>query len=198
MEPRQRDLAALGPHSRASVTAGPVLVAIVGGTILTVGPQGTIEKGTVLIRDGKIAAVGRDVAVPAGATVIDASGRYVMPGIIDCHSHTAIEGNVNEGTDSVTAEVRIADVIDDKDVNIYRQLAGGVTAANVLHGSANAIGGQNAVIKMRWGKGPQELLIGKKAGANEYYARCKSQEAIFTVPDFTVTDLKVKPDELKK
>ncbi|HEY3119517.1 MAG TPA: amidohydrolase [Vicinamibacteria bacterium] len=133
--------------------------AIVGGTVLTVGPQGVIEKGTVLIRDGKVAAVGANVAVPPGATVIDATGRYVMPGIIDCHSHTAIEGNVNEGTESVTAEVRIADVIDDKDVNIYRELAGGVTAANVLHGSANSIGGQNAVIKMRWGKGPQELLF---------------------------------------
>jgi imidazolonepropionase-like amidohydrolase len=139
--------------------ATPADVAIVGGTVLTIGPQGTIEKGTVLIRDGKIAAVGASVAVPPGATVIDASGRYVMPGIIDCHSHTAVEGNVNEGSESVTAEVRIADVLDDKDVNIYRELAGGVTSANVLHGSANSIGGQNAVIKMRWGKGPQELLF---------------------------------------
>jgi imidazolonepropionase-like amidohydrolase len=138
---------------------GPVLVAIVGGTILTVGTQGTIEKGTVLIRDGKIAAVGRDVTVPAGATVIDAAGRYVMPGIIDCHSHTAVEENVNECSDSVTAEVRIADVIDQHDVNIYRQLGGGVTTVNVLHGSCNTIGGQNAVVKMRWGKPPEDLLF---------------------------------------
>src|SRR5207249_11070864 len=107
-----------GIHSRASVTTGPVLVAIMGGTILTAGPQGTIEKGTVLIRDGKIAAVSRDFLVPTGATVIDATGRYLMPGIIDCHSHTAIEENVNECSDSVTAEVRIADVIDHRDVNI--------------------------------------------------------------------------------
>jgi imidazolonepropionase-like amidohydrolase len=155
----ERGIAALGPHSRASVTTGPILVAIVGGTILTVGPQGTIEKGTVLIRDGKIAAVGRDVEVPAGATVIDASGRYVMPGIIDCHSHTAIEGSVNECSDSVTAEVRIADVIDQHDVNIYRQLGGGVTTINVLHGSCNTIGGQNAVLKLRWGKPPEELVF---------------------------------------
>ena len=138
---------------------GPVLVAIMGGTILTAGPQGTIEKGTVLIRDGKIAAVGSDFLVPAGATVIDATGRYVMPGIIDCHSHTAIEENVNECSDSVTAEVRIADVIDHRDVNIYRELAGGVTTLNVLHGSCNTIGGQNAVIKLRWGKSPEELLF---------------------------------------
>ncbi len=133
--------------------------AIVGGTILTAGPQGTIEKGTVLLRGGKIVAVGRDLTVPAGATVIDAGSRFVMPGIIDTHSHNAVEGNVNEGTLSVTAEVRIADVIDHEDVNIYRQLAGGVTTLNVLHGSANAIGGQNAVIKLRWGKGPDELVF---------------------------------------
>jgi imidazolonepropionase-like amidohydrolase len=137
----------------------PTLVAIMGGTILTVGPQGTIEKGTVLIRDGKIAAVGRDFLVPAGATVIDATGRYVMPGIIDCHSHTAVEEGVNECSDSVTAEVRITDVIDHHDVSIYRQLAGGVTTANVLHGSCNTIGGQNAVIKLRWGKTPEELVF---------------------------------------
>jgi imidazolonepropionase-like amidohydrolase len=138
---------------------GPVLVAIVGGTILTAGPPGTIEKGTVLIRDGRIAAVGRDLQVPAGAAVIDATGRYVVPGIIDCHSHTAIEENVNECSDSVTAEVRISDVIDHRDVNIYRELAGGVTTLNVLHGSCNTIGGQNAVIKLRWGKAPDELLF---------------------------------------
>jgi imidazolonepropionase-like amidohydrolase len=135
------------------------LVAIVGGTILTVGPAGTIEKGTVLIRDGRIAAVGRDVQVPAGATVIDATGRFVMPGIIDAHSHTAVEEGVNECTDSVTAEVRVADVIDHHDPGIYRELAGGVTTINVLHGSCNTIGGQNAVLKLRWGKAPEELVF---------------------------------------
>ena len=134
-------------------------VAITGGTVLTVGPQGVIENGTVLIRDGKIAAVGQDVAVPQGAAVIDARGRYVMPGIIDTHSHTAVEGNVNECTDVITAETRVRDVIDQHDVSIYRQLAGGVTAINVLHGSCNAIGGQNAVLKLRWGKGPDELVF---------------------------------------
>jgi imidazolonepropionase-like amidohydrolase len=139
--------------------SAPILVAIVGGTILTVGPRGTIEKGTVLIRDGKIAAVGRDVQVPAGATVIDATGRFVMPGIIDAHSHTAVEEGVNECTESVTAEVRVADVIDHHDVAIYRELAGGVTTVNVLHGSCNTIGGQNAVLKLRWGKSPEELLF---------------------------------------
>jgi len=134
-------------------------IAITGGTILTIGPAGTIEKGTLLIRDGRVAAVGKDVQVPAGATVIDATGRFVMPGIIDCHSHTAGEGGINEGSDIVTPEVRIRDVIDNNDINIYRQLAGGVTTINVLHGSANSIGGQNAVIKLRWGKSPEEMVF---------------------------------------
>ncbi|HEV7499983.1 MAG TPA: amidohydrolase [Vicinamibacteria bacterium] len=140
-------------------TAQAETIAIRGGTIITVGPQGTIANGTVLVRDGRIAAVGHDVAVPAGARVIDATGRYVIPGIIDAHSHTAIEDGVNECTDAVTAEVRIADVLDQHDVNIYRELAGGVTTANVLHGSCNPIGGQNAVIKLRWGKRPEELIF---------------------------------------
>jgi imidazolonepropionase-like amidohydrolase len=133
--------------------------AIVGGTVLTVGPRGTIAKGTVLVQGGRIASVGPDMGVPPGVRVIDATGRYIMPGIIDTHSHTAIEGNVNECTDSVTAEVRIADVINHRDVNIYRQLAGGVTTINVLHGSCNTIGGQAAVLKLRWGKGPDELFF---------------------------------------
>src|SRR5262249_5157874 len=93
------------------------------------------------------------------STVIDAASRYVMPGIIDTHSHTAIEGNVNECTDSVTAEVRIADVIDQDDVNIYRQLAGGVTNGKERNGSCKAVGGQNAGLERRWGKPPEELVF---------------------------------------
>jgi imidazolonepropionase-like amidohydrolase len=142
---------------RPAATAPDATLAIVGGTLLTVGPLGTIEKGTILIRDGKIVALGKDVAAPAGARIVDAAGRFVMPGIIDCHSHTAVEDNVNECTDAVTAETRIADVLDQNDVAIYRELAGGVTSANVLHGSCNAIGGQNAVIKLRWGRPPAQL-----------------------------------------
>jgi imidazolonepropionase-like amidohydrolase len=152
-------LAVAGLALTTAANAADKPVAIVGGTILTVGPQGTIEKGTVVIRDGRIVAVGRDVAPPAGAAVIDAAGRYVMPGIIDAHSHTAIEEGVNECSDAITAEVRVADVIDHRDVNIQRELAGGVTTVNVLHGSCNAIGGQNAVLKLRWGKGPGELVF---------------------------------------
>ncbi len=125
------------------------LVAITNATILTVS-HGTIPRGTIVIRDGKIAAVGADVAVPAGAQVIDATGRYVMPGIIDEHSHSAAEA-INEFTHNVTAEVRMTDVIRQDMPTIYWQLAGGVTTINVLHGSANVIGGQNAVLKLRWG-----------------------------------------------
>ncbi|MBV8827702.1 MAG: amidohydrolase family protein [Acidobacteriaceae bacterium] len=133
-------------------------------TVLTI-TKGTVQNGSVLVENGKIAAVGKDVSAPADATIVDATGKYVMPGIIDCHSHTAIEGGVNEGTLSDSSMVNIKDVIDPTDVNIYRALAGGLTISNVLHGSANAIGGQTVVIKLRWGKSAQEMLFqGAKPG----------------------------------
>ena len=89
--------------------------------------------------------------------MIDAAGQFVMPGIIDCHSHIAIEGGVNEGSVSVSSIANIAEVVDSDDVDIYRDLAGGVTTANILHGSANAIGGQTIVIKLRWGQPASKL-----------------------------------------
>jgi len=129
---------------------------IKSGTILTV-TQGTIENGDVLIRDGKIAEVGKGLKPPEGAKVIDATGLFVMPGIIDCHSHIAVAGSVNEGSVSVSSMVNIADVLNPEDIDIYRDLAGGVTTANILHGSANPIGGQTLVIKLRWGKPAKDL-----------------------------------------
>ena len=132
------------------------LVAITNATIMTAA-KGTIQKGTIIIRDGKIAAVGADVVIPAGAQVIDGNGRFVTPGIIDAHSHAAAEA-INEGTNSITAEVRMTDVIEHDDISLYRALAGGVTTLNLLHGSANTIGGQNAVLKLRWGL-PVDSLI---------------------------------------
>jgi imidazolonepropionase-like amidohydrolase len=134
------------------------LVAVTNATVHT-ATNGIIERGTVLIRDGKIAAVGANVAVPSGAEVIDGTGKYVIPGIIDSHSHMAIEGGINEGTDNLTPQVRIADEIDPDDIGLWNALAGGVTTIHVLHGSANSIGGQDAVLKLRWGLPPDQLLV---------------------------------------
>jgi len=136
--------------------AATSIIVIQNATVLTVS-HGTIERGSILIRDGKIAEVGPSVKVPKEAMVIDAAGQFVMPGIIDCHSHIAIEGGVNEGSVSVSSIANIAEVLDSDDVDIYRDLAGGVTTANVLHGSANAIGGQTIVIKLRWGQPASKL-----------------------------------------
>src|SRR5271155_5828981 len=139
-----------GADAKSNVTL------IKNATILTI-THGNIEHGSILIRDGKIAEVGADVKAPDGATVIDASGEYILPGIIDCHSHIAVSGNVNEGSLAVTSMVNIGDVLNSEDPAIYYDLAGGVTVANVLHGSANPIGGQTIVIKLRWGKPSSEL-----------------------------------------
>jgi imidazolonepropionase-like amidohydrolase len=131
-------------------------------TVWTCGPQGILEGASVLVKAGRIVAVGRDLDVPPGALIVDATGKHLTPGVIDCHSHIAIAGNVNEAGQAVTAEVRIGDVLDGDGIAIYRELAGGVTTANLLHGSANPIGGQNQVIKLRWGALPEAL---KFAGA---------------------------------
>ncbi|HEX2443814.1 MAG TPA: amidohydrolase family protein [Vicinamibacterales bacterium] len=145
----------LGQPAPARRTAG--VVAIKGATILTV-TKGTIPNGTIVLRDGKIAAVGAAADVPAGAEVVDATGKYVSPGIIDAHSHIAAD-SINEGGTTVSSMTGIEDVLDPTDINIYRDLAGGLTTANVLHGSANPIGGKNAVIKLRWGKTRAEELL---------------------------------------
>lgn len=135
-------------------------------TVWTNGAQGILGKADVCIHQGRILAVGPDLSLlelfPKGKTLvpeIDATGLHLTSGIIDEHSHIAIARGVNEGSQSVTAEVRIGDVTDPEDVNIHRALAGGVTAVQQLHGSANAIGGQSALIKLRWGRGAEELKI---------------------------------------
>ena len=125
--------------------------AITHATVYTVSGE-TLEDATVVVRGGKIKAVGADVEVPAGVEIIDAAGGSLVPGIIDAHSHIAIEGGVNESTLAVTSMVTVDDVIDPDDVAIYRALAGGVTSVNLLHGSSNPIGGGNSVIKLRWGQ----------------------------------------------
>lgn len=149
----------LGAFGTGGRPEQPQWLLVRGATIWTSDKAGTIPSGDLLVHRGVIKAVGRDLAAPEGAMVIDAKGKHVTAGIIDCHSHMATDGGVNESGQAVTAEVRIGDFIDSNDMNIYRQLAGGVTAANVLHGSANPIGGQNQVIKLRWGALDEEMKM---------------------------------------
>ena len=138
--------------------SGASVVVIKDATILTVS-HGTIARGSILIRDGKISEVGQAVDVPDGALVIDAAAQFVMPGIIDPHSHLAQNGGVNEGSLAVTSMTSVEDFIDPTDIDIYRELAGGVTTTATLHGSANPIGGTGAVIKLRWGQDAKGLLF---------------------------------------
>ena len=148
-------VAALVPlFAHAQDNSGVTLIK--NATIITV-THGRIEHGSILVRDGKIAAVGADVQAPADAKVIDGTGLFVMPGIIDCHTHIAVDGDVNEGSISVSSMVNIKDVLNPYDVDIYHELAGGVVVGNVLHGSANPIGGQTIVIKLKYGAPPDEL-----------------------------------------
>jgi imidazolonepropionase-like amidohydrolase len=129
-------------------------------TIWTGEDEGVIQGGELLISNGKIQYVGKQgITAPKGVRVIDAFGKYVTAGIIDEHSHIGISKGVNESGQSVTAEVSIGDVINPDDINIYRQMAGGVTCSQLLHGSANAIGGQSAIIKLKWGYGASDLLL---------------------------------------
>jgi len=131
-------------------------VLIKNATVWTNEQQGKLENTDVLIKAGKIAQIGKDL--PAGnALVIDGTGKHLTPGVIDEHSHIAITRGVNEGTQSVTSEVRIGDVLNPDDINIYRQLSGGVTSSHLLHGSANTIGGQTQLIKLRWGADAEAL-----------------------------------------
>ena len=147
----------LGAWGLSAAPEQPKLVLFQHATIWTCGPQGILEDASVLVEAGQIKAVGKDLAAPEGAVLVDLTGKHLTPGIIDCHSHIATDGGVNESGQAITAEVRIGDFIDCNDTNIYRQLAGGVTSSNILHGSANPIGGQNQVIKLRWGLMPEEM-----------------------------------------
>ncbi len=143
------------PHAIAGDSG---VVAIRGGTILTV-TQGTVEDGTILISDGKIVAVGREVTVPPDADVIDATGRYVMPGIIDGHAHIALDDDINEVTSPVTPHMEMASAVVPDDYAIYQALAGGVTSTKLMHGSANVIGGVSVTVKLRWGRPLSEMII---------------------------------------
>jgi imidazolonepropionase-like amidohydrolase len=136
-------------------------ILIKNATVWTNEKEGILENTDVLIRNGKIAAVGKNLS-DASARVIDGTGKHVTPGIIDEHSHIAA-ASINEGGQSVTSEVRIGDNLNPDDINIYRQLSGGVTTSHILHGSANTIGGQTQLIKLRWGANDEDLKFKNSA-----------------------------------
>lgn len=145
-----------GPYRDDPVTL------IRNATVLTAS-RGTLENTDVLMRDGKIAAVGTGLDAPSDAVVVDATGKFVTPGIFDAHSHMAAL-SINEGTVNISSMVTIEDVLRPEDVGMYRALAGGVTTINILHGSANPIGGGNSVIKLRWGADAADLRVGAHKG----------------------------------
>lgn len=141
-----------GAYGRNGLPEQPRDLLLTNATLWTMAPGGDEpQKGDLWIQRGRIKAVGTDLKPPRNAITIDATGKHITPGIIDAHSHTAISRGINEGAAAISLEVRIGDVVDPTDIALYRQLAGGVTTANLLHGSANAMGGQNQVIKFRWG-----------------------------------------------
>jgi imidazolonepropionase-like amidohydrolase len=141
--------------------ATPAEVLIRNATLWTMAGEGIQPETDLLIRNGRISAIGRGLKAGPGALVVDATGRHVTPGIIDAHSHSATEAlDLNEGVNSISAEVRVRDVLDHRSPQIYQQLAGGVTTIHVLHGSGNSIGGQNVIAKLRWGaERPGDLVF---------------------------------------
>jgi imidazolonepropionase-like amidohydrolase len=139
----------------ARASAPPMLIR--NATVYTV-TKGMLPNTDLLLENGKIARIGQHLTAPAGATIIDATGKSVTPGIVDPHSHSMVDA-VNEGTLSVTSMTRMQDVLNPTDINIYRELAGGVTTINIFHGSANVIGGQSVLVKLKWGRPLSEMVI---------------------------------------
>jgi imidazolonepropionase-like amidohydrolase len=132
-------------------------IALKGGTILTI-TNGTIENGTIVIQGGKITAIGKDVKIPVGIKVIDVTGKFIMPGVIDSHSHIALT-DINEATDPVTPQIWMWEALDPGSDSIQKTLAGGVTTVKTMHGSANVIGGVNVSIKLKYDRSIEELII---------------------------------------
>ena len=139
-------------------------VLIQNATVWTGEEEGNLAETDVLIKEGKIVKIAKDLKAEEGATVVEASTKHLTAGIIDEHAHICISYGVNEATQESSAEVRIGDVINSEDINVYRQLAGGVTMAQLLHGSANPIGGQSAIVKFRWGKLPEQMKFEQAKG----------------------------------
>ena len=141
---------------------------IKNATIWTSEKQGVLTESDLLVRKGKISKIGKNLRAPRGYLEIDGTGKHVTAGIIDEHSHIAISKGVNEGSDAITSEVRIGDVVNPDDINIYRALAGGTTMAQLLHGSANPVGGQAQVIKLRWGKSAEQMKEKRAPGSIKF------------------------------
>ncbi|MBK6266329.1 amidohydrolase family protein [Marivirga sp. S37H4] len=144
-------------HGKATKPTSETIL-IKNATVWTNEADGVLENTDVLLQNGKISQIGKNLSA-SGAKEIDGTGKHLTAGIIDEHSHIAISRGVNEGSEAVTSEVNIEDVVDSEDVNIYRQLSGGVTTSHLLHGSANPIGGRSAIIKLKWGYSPEEMKV---------------------------------------
>ncbi|MCH8271686.1 MAG: amidohydrolase family protein [Candidatus Marinimicrobia bacterium] len=153
----------LGGFGRPNLPKRQKTIFVKNATIWTSGKEGILENADMLIKNGKISKVGKNLKVPKNALIIDGTGKHVTPGLIDEHSHTAMTGGVNEAGQAVTSEVRIGDVLTGDNIALYRELAGGLTMSQELHGSANPIGGQAAVIKIRYGSLPEDLKYSKAA-----------------------------------
>ena len=148
-------VAAAAAVAPAGADGGSILIK--NGTLLTV-TKGVIAKGDILVVDGIIKQVGGEIAAPPGVRVVDAAGRFILPGIIDSHTHIALAGT-NEGSEAITPEADVGAVINADDTSILTALSGGVTMAHTMHGSANPIGGPNVTIKMKWGRPSEELVV---------------------------------------
>lgn len=147
-----------GAYGFSQTPKQPKYILVRNATIWTSGPEGNLENADMLMTQGKITKIEKNLDAPSDALIIEARGKHVTPGLIDAHSHSGLS-SINEGSQAVTAEVRTSDVINSYDISLYRELAGGLTIANQLHGSANPIGGQNSIIKLRWGASPDALLV---------------------------------------
>jgi imidazolonepropionase-like amidohydrolase len=158
---RDLELADIRPfmeYGRESIPEQPRNVMIRNATIWTMGAEGVLENADMLVTEGRVAEVGHNLRAPRRTVEIDAEGRHVTPGMIDAHLHSGVDG-VNEIGNAIVPEVRLGDVLNINNIWMYRQLAGGLTTAHVMHGSANPIGGQNVHIKMRWGALSDDLKI---------------------------------------
>lgn len=169
-------------NGQARETAPSTLIR--NAAVLTVS-HGTLANTDILIRNGKIAAVGQNLNAPAGARVIDATGKFVLPGIIDAHSHAMMDGSVNECTKSVTSMVRTQDILNPKAINVYRALAGGTTSALLLHGSCNAIGGLSTTVKFKWGHPVSAFLFPNAMPGIKFALGENPKRTNFNIPGLT-------------